>query len=176
MPDVTSILTKLIVDGIASHSSLLDSYVVLHAAFVSSLHKIIGLEFGKKRSSQKQFVLIPMLAAHFVQHVVSLYEQRYASTQSTQLGRQSPNPDGQVQTLGKECSNLIVLLSELYNFQVISSGLIFDIIRGLLENDLAEFSVELLLKVVRSKFIFLGPVCGNLSDGDPRFWTATPLG
>jgi len=134
--DVTSTLTKLIVDGIASYSSLLDSYVVLHAAFVSSLHKIIGSEF----------------AAYFVQHVVSLYEQCYASTQSTQLGRQLPNPDGQSETdtLGKGCSNLIVLLSELYNFQVISSVLVFDIIRGLLENDVTEFSIELLLKIVRN--------------------------
>ena len=44
--DVTSTLTTLIIDGISSHSILLDSYVVLYAAFVSSLHKIIGIEFG----------------------------------------------------------------------------------------------------------------------------------
>lgn len=131
--DVSSTLTTLIIDGIASHSSLLDSYVVLHAAFIASLHKIVGLEF----------------AAHFVQHVVSSYERYYGSTQSTQL---ACNPDGQLETdtLGKECSNLIVLLSELYNFQVISSILVFDIIRGLLEGDLAEFRVELLLKIVRN--------------------------
>ena len=46
--DVTSTLTTLIIDGISSHSSLLDSYVVLYAAFVSSLHKIVGVEFGKE--------------------------------------------------------------------------------------------------------------------------------
>lgn len=51
---------------------------------------------------------------------------------------------------GKECSNLIVLLSELYNFQVISSVLVFDVIRGLLSDELSEFKVELLLKIVRS--------------------------
>jgi len=43
-PDVTSTLTltltNLIIDGISSHSTLLDSYVVLHAAFISSLHKM----------------------------------------------------------------------------------------------------------------------------------------
>lgn len=44
--DVTSCLTSLITEGIAAHSILLDSYVVLHAAFVSSLHKIVGVEFG----------------------------------------------------------------------------------------------------------------------------------
>ena len=46
--DVTSTLTTLIIDGISSHSSLLDSYVVLYAAFVSSLHKIVDVEFGKR--------------------------------------------------------------------------------------------------------------------------------
>lgn len=159
--DVTSTLSKLIVDGIASHSSLLDSYVVLHAAFVSSLHKIIGLEFGKKRPSQKQSVLTLVIAAHFVQHVVSLYEKCYESTQSTQLGGRSLNAGEELETdtLGKECPNLIVLLSELYNFQVISSVLVFDIIRGLLENDLTELSIELLLKIVRSKSVFLCLVC-----------------
>lgn len=44
--DVTLALTRLIINGITSHSSLLDSFVVLHAAFVSSLHKLIGVEFG----------------------------------------------------------------------------------------------------------------------------------
>lgn len=44
--DVTSTLTTLIIDGISSHSTLLDSYVVLYAAFVSSMHKVIGVDFG----------------------------------------------------------------------------------------------------------------------------------
>jgi nucleolar MIF4G domain-containing protein 1 len=48
--DVTSTLTTLITDGISSHSTLLDSYVVLYAAFVSSLHKIIGVEFGTHKA------------------------------------------------------------------------------------------------------------------------------
>lgn len=63
---------------------------------------------------------------------------------------------------GKECSNLIVLLSELYNFQVISSILVFDIIRGLLAGDLTEFGVELLLKIVRSACAYLLDL---MSDG-----------
>jgi nucleolar MIF4G domain-containing protein 1 len=46
LPDVTHTLTHLIIDGISSHSSLLDSYVVLYAAFVSSLHRLVGVEFG----------------------------------------------------------------------------------------------------------------------------------
>ncbi|KAJ7030363.1 hypothetical protein C8F04DRAFT_731475 [Mycena alexandri] len=134
--DVTSTLTTLIVDGISAHSSLLDSYVVLYAAFVSSLHKIIGIEF----------------AAFFVQRVVEAYEQHYAELKDVDTAP-VPVPEKtqtDASTSGKECSNLIVLVSELYNFQVISCVLVFDLIRGLLDTDLSEFSVELLLKIVRN--------------------------
>ena len=62
-----------------------------------------------------------------------------------------PGTDIDKQKDGKECSNLLVLISELYNFQVISSVLVFDMIRALLNGDLTEFNVELLLKLLRSK-------------------------
>ena len=58
--------------------------------------------------------------------------------------------DGTSDPLGKECSNLIVLLSELYNFQVVSCVLVYDIIRNLLSAEMTEFVVELLLKLLRS--------------------------
>ncbi|PPQ83942.1 hypothetical protein CVT26_008765 [Gymnopilus dilepis] len=127
--DVTSTLTKLIIEGISSHSSLLDSYVVLYAAFVASLHKITGVEF----------------AAYFVQSSVASYERYFneLNTSASASGEAGEND-------GKECSNLLVLISELYNFQVVSSLLIFDIIRALLAEDLTEFKVELLLKLVRN--------------------------
>ncbi|KAK0500414.1 hypothetical protein EDD18DRAFT_827491 [Armillaria luteobubalina] len=126
--DVTSTITTRIIEGISSHSSLLDSYVVLHAAFVSSLHKIFGIEF----------------ATYFIQTLVSSYEKHYQT-----IGT-DPSTEVDQETKGKECSNLIVLLSELYNFQVISCILIFDIIRGILERKFSEFNVELLLKMLRS--------------------------
>jgi len=44
--NMTSSITNLVIEGIASHSILLDSYVVLHAALISSLYNIIGVEFG----------------------------------------------------------------------------------------------------------------------------------
>ena len=50
---------------------------------------------------------------------------------------------------GKEASNLLVLLSELFNFGVISHLLIYDLIRTLLGDDLTELRVELLLKIAR---------------------------
>jgi hypothetical protein len=79
------------------------------------------------------------------------------------------------ETWGKECSNLMVLISELYNFQVISCLLVFDIIRGLLENKLTEFSVELLLKVVRSMWFLINITPFPQADKIlQRFWSTAP--
>jgi nucleolar MIF4G domain-containing protein 1 len=86
---------------------------------------------------------IDIVAAHFVQQVVSTYEKYYK-----ELEQSNANEDAEVK--GKECSNLIVLLSELYNFQVISCILVYDVIRSLLGNGISEFVVELLLKLVRN--------------------------
>ncbi|KAJ3714199.1 hypothetical protein C8R42DRAFT_726684 [Lentinula raphanica] len=125
---VTSTITTLIIDTISSHSSLLDSYIALYAAFVSSLHKIIGIEF----------------AAYFVQNAVQRFEQHLADSTSQN------ESDESAEDKGKEASNLVVLLSELYNFQVISCVLIFDIIRTLSTSEIREFHVELLLQIVRN--------------------------
>ncbi|KAJ3570486.1 hypothetical protein NP233_g4365 [Leucocoprinus birnbaumii] len=103
--DVTSGITNLVIEGISSHSILLDSYVVLHAALISSLHKIIGVEF----------------AAYFLQNVVKDYERHHHELANSD----STTP-------------------------VISSVLVFDLVRQLLEGDLTEFNVELLLKLMRN--------------------------
>ena len=59
---------------------------------------------------------------------------------------------------GKEASNLIVLISELYNFQLVSCILIYDLVRGLLSQpQLLEYNVELLLKIVRSGYLLSPP-------------------
>ncbi|KAJ5639476.1 uncharacterized protein N7484_007338 [Penicillium longicatenatum] len=49
---------------------------------------------------------------------------------------------------GKEIINLVSLLSQLYNFHVIGSPLMFDYIRSFLE-EITESNTELLLKVIR---------------------------
>lgn len=58
---------------------------------------------------------------------------------------------------GKETINLIALLSQLYNFHVVGSTLVFDYIRLFLQ-DINEDSTELLLKVIRSMFAFNKPL------------------
>jgi nucleolar MIF4G domain-containing protein 1 len=59
---------------------------------------------------------------------------------------------------GKESSNLVVLLTELYNFQLVSCVLMYDIVRELLDGGLEEFDVELLSKIMRSEYH-----CSNLA-------------
>ncbi|THH07376.1 hypothetical protein EW145_g3425 [Phellinidium pouzarii] len=128
--DITSTLTSLIIEGTRSHSILLDSYVALHAGLVACLHKIIGVE----------------LAAYFVQSVVVTFENYYANLSGINVVPDSSKND---EPPGKECSNLLVLLSDLYNYHVISCTLIYDIIRLILEGDLSELDVELILKLAR---------------------------
>ncbi|TDL25786.1 hypothetical protein BD410DRAFT_765514 [Rickenella mellea] len=126
--DMTATVTSLVIEGTCSHSTLLDSYVTLHAGLVACLHKIVGVDFG----------------AYFVQHVVLTYERHYSTIKSA-----SDDPL-EITEVGKECTNLVVLLTELYNLQVISCVLIYDIIRDLLDGELKEMDVELLLKLTRN--------------------------
>ena len=93
-----------------------------------------------------------LIAAYFVQSAVSAYEGHIGS-----------NPQNQ-EELGKEASNLVVLISELYNFQVVSCILIYDLVRDLLSQpQLSEYTVELLLKIVRSKY----PCCRSRCFSKP---------
>jgi nucleolar MIF4G domain-containing protein 1 len=143
---VTTSITSFIIESIAAHSALLDSYVILHAALIASLHRIVGVEFGRSALFATRYDSLSSRAAFFVQNVVSSYEDHYNSIASA-------TADEAITDLaGKECSNLIVLLSELYNFQVISCVLIYDMIRTFLSTELSEFVVELLLKLLRSRY------------------------
>jgi nucleolar MIF4G domain-containing protein 1 len=101
-----------------------------------------------KPSYQPHF-LMSDLAAHFVETCISKYEFHYASLSPHTPGTDRSEPGEEDQ--GKECMNLIILISELYNFQVISCVLIYDLIRALLAGTLNEINVELLLKITRSE-------------------------
>ena len=121
---VTSTLTDIILASVCGRSTLLDTFMILHAGLIAALYKITGTDFG----------------AHVTQRIVEEFDKSYT---------QSKGEDAN--TIGKECSNLISLLSELYNFQVIGCTLMFDFVRMFLK-DITELNTELLLKVVRSMF------------------------
>lgn len=74
---------------------------------------------------------------------------------------------------GKESTNLISLLSQLYNFHVIGSALIFDYIRLYLQ-DITEENTELLLKIIRSQYLSLFLTRTKTVPNKNRLWTSTP--
>ena len=149
--DVTASITALVIESISAHSALLDSYVILHVALISSLHGLVGVEFGRGALFARCCDQLSLRAAFFVQNAVSSYEYHYNSLFPAAIAPRDAASDPP----GKECSNLMILLSELYNFQVISCVLIYDIIRNLLSMELTEFVVELLLKLLRSTYRYL---------------------
>ena len=145
---MTASITSFVIESISAHSALLDSYVTLNAALISSLHRLVGVEFGRDFLFVTLCDQLSLRAAFFVQNVVSSYEHHYSVMSSATAATHDTTNDPP----GKECSNLIILLSELYNFQVISCVLVYDIIRNFLSTELTEFVVELLLKLLRSMY------------------------
>ncbi|KAF8468783.1 hypothetical protein BDZ91DRAFT_721111 [Kalaharituber pfeilii] len=130
--NVISTLTNIVLSTVCDRSTLLDTFMVLHAGFLAALYKVIGTDFG----------------AHVIQRIVEEFDKSY-----------NANKGNDINSVGKECTNLISILSELYNFQVIGSRLMFDLIRMFLK-DITELNTELLLKVVRN--------CGTqLRSDDP---------
>ncbi|PWN50245.1 ARM repeat-containing protein [Violaceomyces palustris] len=151
--DVTSTITRIILDTISSRSNLVDTFVVLYAAFVAAVHKAIGVEFGAS------------FVQTLVEELVSHYEKLKKMDAEVEQMEEEDQP-----TKGKECLNLTVLVCHLYNLQVIACPLVYDLVKMFLGEGsgdnlsgnagngqsskksgvgMIETDVELLLKVVR---------------------------
>lgn len=121
---VTSTLSNILISIVCDPSSLLDTFMILHAGFVAGIYKLIGTDFG----------------AHIVQRIVEDFDAHYQQTN----GIKDPSMGT------KECTNLVSFLAELYNFQVVGCVLVFDLIRVFL-GEVTELNTELLLKIARSE-------------------------
>ncbi|KAI9722863.1 MAG: suppressor of glycerol defect [Chrysothrix sp. TS-e1954] len=117
---VTTTLIDLLLILICDRTALSDTFLILHAGFISAIHKTVGLDFS----------------AQLVEESVKRFDDFYSATKTD-----SENE--------KQCNNLISLLTQLYTFQVVNSTLIFDITRQLL-GSLSETNTELLLRLVKS--------------------------
>lgn len=117
---VTSNLIDLLLGLICDRTALNDTFIVLHAGFIAAIYKITGQDFG----------------AQIIEQSISRFDTYYTTASSA--GEES-----------KELVNIVSLLSQLYNFQLIASDLIFDLIRTFLST-LTETHTELLLRIVRS--------------------------
>lgn len=100
---VTTTLIDLLLGLICDRTSLQDTFLILHAGFISAVYKVIGTDFGAQ--------LVERFAAEFDKYYDSYNEE----------------------TSSKETTNLVSLMAELYNFQVIGANLVFDYIRIFLE-------------------------------------------
>ena len=77
-------------------------------------------------------LIIPQVGAHFLETVVRQFDEVYKNPSET-----------------KECDNLISIICHLYNFQVVHSVLVFDILKHLV-GDFREKDIELVLLVLRN--------------------------
>lgn len=121
--NVNKVMSDILITMTCDASSLLDTFMILHAGFITAIYKIIGTDFG----------------AHFVQTMVEKFDTYY---EAAQKDRPEAN--------GKQCINLISLMSEFYNLQMVGAVLIFDYMRLFL-SEITELNTELLLKIIRSK-------------------------
>ncbi|KAK3819801.1 MAG: hypothetical protein J3Q66DRAFT_297038 [Benniella sp.] len=127
--DVTETITDMILASISSKANLLDSFVILYATVVASLYRLVGIEF----------------AAHFIQTLVEQFDVHHAFASSTKSTEMTEETLSAV----KQCTNLIVLVSELYNMQVIACVLVYELIRWFM-TELSELNVELVVKIVKT--------------------------
>ncbi|KAI8578062.1 hypothetical protein K450DRAFT_248840 [Umbelopsis ramanniana AG] len=130
--DVTSTLTELILISISQKANLLDSFVILYAVVVGSLYRLIGVDF----------------AAHFVQTLIESFEKNHKTLKDAAKDPNAAEDDSGLPG-SKEAKNLLTLVLELYNFQVISCILMYDLINVLID-DMDEINIELLLKIMRT--------------------------
>ncbi|OBT93311.1 suppressor of glycerol defect [Pseudogymnoascus verrucosus] len=126
---VSSTLVDILLVSVCEPAALSNTHIILLAGFISAVYKVIGADFGTQ----------------VIQQIVERFDKFYS------------NIAGVGDT--KETSNLITLVSELYNFQVIGSTLVFDYIRMFL-GTFSELNTELLLKMIRTS----GP---QLRQNDP---------
>ncbi|KFY83917.1 hypothetical protein V500_09766 [Pseudogymnoascus sp. VKM F-4518 (FW-2643)] len=136
---VSSILVDTLLVSVCEPAALSNTHIILLAGFISAVYKVIGADFGTQ----------------VIQQIVERFDKYYSNIPGVgNIESKVTTPDNT-----KETSNLITLVSELYNFQVIGSALVFDYIRMFL-GTFSELNTELLLKMIRTS----GP---QLRQNDP---------
>lgn len=122
---VSLTLLDILFGLLSDPASLQDTFVILHAGFMTAVYKMIGPDFGAQ--------------------VIQRIDEEFRL--NLDVGKDD-------ERLGKKLTNLASLLSSLYTFQVVGSKLIYDYIKIFIE-DLSEDKVELLLKILRSRLFCL---------------------
>ncbi|XP_057293850.1 nucleolar MIF4G domain-containing protein 1-like isoform X2 [Hydractinia symbiolongicarpus] len=126
---MNEILYQLICDACIMESLVPQRLVIEHITIVAVLHNTIGSEVG----------------SYFLQMLV----ERFCSL----------HQDGPSYGEGKQCQNILLLLTSLYLFKVVDCLLVYDIIQRLLKN-FHEQDIEMILLILK--------VCGSeIRKDDP---------
>ncbi|KAJ2854312.1 suppressor of glycerol defect, partial [Coemansia erecta] len=130
---VTEVLTSILLQSIQSRSNMLDTFLYVNAALVGAVYRAVGLD--------------PV--AHLVQTMMEQFEQFFNKGLADFKTTDDEDDDNSDElSSGKQCQNLATFVAELYNFQVISCQLVYDVIR-MCTKEINEFTAEILLKIIR---------------------------
>ncbi|KAJ2511054.1 suppressor of glycerol defect [Coemansia sp. RSA 1939] len=129
---VTDVWSTILLQSIQSRSNMLDTFLYVNAALVGAVYRAVGLE--------------PV--AYLVQEMMQRFEQFFIKGMEEYRANDKSDDNGDSLTIEKQCQNLAVFVAELYNFQVISCQLVYDVIRLCIQ-DINEFTAEILLKIIR---------------------------
>jgi nucleolar MIF4G domain-containing protein 1 len=136
---VSTTLTSLLLGIISDRDNLGDALVVTYAALVASLFRTIGIELPAG-----------MLARSI--ELLDIALKKFADAGDAPVPGEGEDAfEGRPGS--KECLNLVAFLAELYNFQVIHCGVIYDLVRLCIDSGLSELHVELLSKIVKRAFL-----------------------
>lgn len=145
--NIRTTLIDLLFGLMYNFTSLQDTFIILHAGFITALYKVIGVEFGAE------------FLQRFVEHFDADYDHELKLIFDERNFREE---DGAASTSKRKALvNAISLLSQLYNLHMVGCGLVFDYIRLFLA-DINELNTELLLKIIRSQCdIYTSPCYGR---------------
>ncbi|OLY83813.1 Suppressor of glycerol defect protein 1 [Smittium mucronatum] len=136
---VTEAVSDILISSISSKIHMLDTFLYVNAAFIGALSRIIGTE----------------VIAFIVQELVEKIDKDLNSIINTPIDViNAPPNDSQLESSessipGKECLNLVSFLSEIYNFNVISCRLIYDLLDFAASHP-NEVTVEIILSVIKT--------------------------
>ncbi|CEP64910.1 Sgd1p LALA0_S15e00144g [Lachancea lanzarotensis] len=138
---VSDALANQILEIVCQRDKLLDSLMINYAAVVFSLWKLRGTEVG----------------ASFLQTWVEKLLESFRQGQAKLEQLEKENGEESTFVMSKECTNLVSFLSYCYNFGMVSSRIIYNVIELLIKTP-NEFTSDILLRIIS--------ISGQLIRGD----------
>lgn len=117
---VNEAIVQIILEAVLVNTPLMESFLILYAAAIVAIYKLHGIDFG----------------AYTIQTLV----EKLSTSIQTESG----------DSTSKEQANLIGLIGFCYNFNLMSAGLIYDIISKKLLKNTDGMKVGILMKLIRT--------------------------